>query len=252
MLGHLRDSDNVSRDGESWQPLGALRQHFARSLHDSCPTQTWSRMSDREYCGRKAESSPRHADHMPKVARRRQPATRARYIAHARPRIDQAARQFAVLGTVLAAIFTAGIISVPSQNEPQRACQAAPAPGVNWNNCRLEQLELSYRDLSEANMRSARLSGAKLSSANLQRADLAYSDLSNADLRYADLRGARLIGANLVGAELGNANLREADLAYADLSGANLSGADLRGARLAQAIWVDQRICGASSVGRCN
>lgn len=250
-LGHLRDGDDISPDGQVWQPVSALRHHFTALLDGATRAQTWSRLNDLATGADAPTLRHKYGDHEPSSAGRRRAAVRARYIVNAKPRIAQGARQFAVLATILAAIFATGILSVPNRQQSQRACQAAAVPGVNWNNCRLEGSQLSYRDLTEANMRSARLRGAQLSSAVLQRADLAYSELAGADLRYTDLRQAQLVGANLQGAELGNADLREADLSYADLAGADLGGANLHGARLAHTIWVDQRVCAPRSLGRC-
>ena len=60
--------------------------------------------------------------------------------------------------------------------------------------------------------------------------------------RLAILRESNLAGANLQGA----------NLSHADLHGASVQGLNLEGARLDQAVWVDGRICGANSIGRCD
>ena len=250
-LGHLRDSDDVSTDGKAWQPIGALRQQFTDLLNGAGRAQTWSRLNEVAPGATSPSLRHQYRDLVPSSPGRRRTAVRAHYIANAKPRVAQTVRHFAILAIVLAAIFATGILTVPNRPQTQRTCEGGAAPGVNWNNCRLEGRNLSYRNLSGANMRSARLRGATLSSTVLQRADLAYSELVGADLRHSNLRQAQLTGANLQGAKLGNADLRGADLAYADLSGADLGGANLQGTRLAHTIWVNRRICTGRSVGRC-
>jgi uncharacterized protein YjbI with pentapeptide repeats len=71
--------------------------------------------------------------------------------------------------------------------------------------------------------------------ARLNDADLSSRDLSRRSLANADLRGACLVKANLFMADLSGASLVNANLSGADLSGANLCGADLRHAILTDA-----------------
>lgn len=130
-------------------------------------------------------------------------------------------------------------------------CDASAAPGVNWNNCRLERSRLENADLKQAHMRNANLSSSVLRAANLSGSDLAYTNLSLSNLRGANLSGANLTGANLRNSDLQSANLEKADLSYADLSGASMSGVKLEGAMLGNTIINEQTICMPESIGRC-
>ncbi|HLZ80075.1 MAG TPA: pentapeptide repeat-containing protein [Ktedonobacteraceae bacterium] len=89
----------------------------------------------------------------------------------------------------------------------------------NWRSPRLQDINLSGRDLSHR---------------YLGHADLRNTQLSNANLYMADLSGAFLTGANLAGADLSGANLAGADLRNATLTGANLLVADLYGTILVE------------------
>ena len=95
-------------------------------------------------------------------------------------------------------------------------CGAAPAPGINWEDC----------DLRDADLRGADPGGARLGRALL----------AGASLRGADLRGADLTGA---------------DLRRADLAGADLTNATLRGTRLGEAQWTHGGVCAPDSVDIC-
>jgi len=130
-------------------------------------------------------------------------------------------------------------------------CQARPAPGVNWRQCRLPGVDVGSASLVGANLNSALLRQGRFMGVDLSAADLRYADLRQADLSYSLLVGSRLLGADLRRASLVSADLRRADLRFADLRGASLGGADLGAARLARAIWVDGRTCGEGSLGRC-
>ena len=131
------------------------------------------------------------------------------------------------------------------------ACEAEPAPGVNWRNCMLPGVDVGSASLAGANLNTAILRGAKLSATNLSQADIGYANLSGADLRYADLSGSRLLGANLQGADLRGANLSGSDLRFADLSGALIDQADLSQSIMDGAIWADGITCAEQSIGRC-
>jgi uncharacterized protein YjbI with pentapeptide repeats len=90
----------------------------------------------------------------------------------------------------------------------------APAPGADWQGCRLT---------------GADLSGADLSGANLTSTLLGQADLSGADLSGANLKGTSLAQANLSGADLTDATIDGAQFRYANLSSANFTGATMTG-----------------------
>ncbi|MCC7265610.1 MAG: pentapeptide repeat-containing protein [Candidatus Latescibacteria bacterium] len=118
----------------------------------------------------------------------------------------------------------------------QRAC-----PG-----CDLRRQNLAQLDLNQVDLRQAQLQEATLLKANLQGADLRGALLRGALLLQADLRDARFQGAQLKDGRLGGAKLQGANF-----TGATLDTLDLQGVNLTGAIWVDGRICGSGSFGRC-
>lgn len=130
-------------------------------------------------------------------------------------------------------------------------CQAAAAPGVIWDNCRLDGLELQGADLNGAHIRNASLNGVKAEKANFSNSQLQYTSFNLAQLAGADFSSAQMVGAGLRDADLRDANLSNADLSYADLTDAVLEGATLEGAKLDHAYWIDGSICAQGSVGQC-
>ena len=143
------------------------------------------------------------------------------------------------------------------------ACTDPPAPGVNWQRCNFDSLDLRDLDLTGARLRDgsffrADLSGSNLSETESMRAKFVNTKmngvvLDRAMLYEADLTKADLTDASLVGTDLRRARLFRANLRGADLTDARLQGADLTRADLSGATWSDgKRICAEGSVGRCN
>lgn len=160
-------------------------------------------------------------------------------------------RDYMVVVLILVALVAIPFLlpSGPKPSEPQ--CDAPPAPGINWSNCRLEGRQYPNADLAAANLRNANLTGGILRAANLAGADLSYSNLTLANLRGANLRQANLKGATLRNTDLANANLEGADLSYADLSTVELESTVLTGAKLDHAVWGGGVVCMPGSVGEC-
>ncbi len=162
-----------------------------------------------------------------------------------------------LLPAVLATLF--GLPAAPAE----AGCSDPPAPGVNWQRCNFDYLDLSGVDLTEARLRDGsffrtEFEGAllvkseslraKFVNASLVEADLTEALLYEADLTKADLSGALLVGTDLRRARLFRANLRGADLTDARLEGADLTRVDFSEAR-----WTDGKtICAEGSLGRCN
>lgn len=140
---------------------------------------------------------------------------------------------------------------IPQRDDATRQCQAEAAPGVNWRNCMLVDLDVGSASLAGADLSNAVLGRAKLTATDLTAANLNYADLSGADLSYARLLQASLLGANLRGANLSEADLSGADLRYANLTEVDLTGAKFAGANLEGAIWPDGRTCATGSLGAC-
>lgn len=164
------------------------------------------------------------------------------------------------LGGLMAAVLIAqGLGALPAA----AACTDPPAPGVNWQRCAFDGLDLRGADLKQARLRDGSffrtdLSGADLSGINGYRAKfvnavLREANLSGAKLSSADFTKADLTGASLAQADLRRSRFYSANLRNADLSGARLKGADFSRAELSGATWSDgKRICAEGSVGRCN
>jgi hypothetical protein len=133
----------------------------------------------------------------------------------------------------------------------ESVCDAPPAPGVNWRNCLIKDLDVGAASLAGANLNSAVLRRAKLSATDLSNADLRYANLSYADLRHAQMHGAAMVGVNLQFADLRGADLSRADLRFADLSKSRIDDVILENARLDSALWIDGKSCGNNSVGKC-
>lgn len=161
--------------------------------------------------------------------------------------------------TLAAFGLTLGMLAGPALAD----CTDPPIPGVNYQDCVFDRLD----------MRDIRLVGARLRDATFIRADLTGSDLSkveayrtkflSATLKNVNFDGAKLFQtdfsrADLEGASFVNADLRSARFYSANLRGVDLTGAQLRetdftGADLSGATWTNgEYVCREGSVGRCN
>ena len=145
----------------------------------------------------------------------------------------------------------------------QAGCTDPPEPGVNWQRCNFDYLDLKGIDLTGARLRDGSffrtdLSAAVMAETETLRAKFVNSILiesvfDRAQLYEADLTKADLTDASLVGTDLRRAKLYRAVLRGANLTDAQLGGADLARADLSGATWTDgKRICAEGSVGRCN
>ncbi|MBI5617337.1 MAG: pentapeptide repeat-containing protein [Gammaproteobacteria bacterium] len=260
-LGRIRASDQISHDGDHWEPAHTYPffEELAKNLQ---LPQVQARLDERQ-AERRAPRPVGPADdsEQRQGADRRQPedrevvARRARaqrvwkslhHEQHNKRRIVEA---LVLIGLVL------GLVSILGRGPSPRSvsqCAHVPAPGVNWDFCQKPAAPLKDADLAGASLRNAGLVGSDLGGANLAAADLSYADLSLAKLPQAKLAQARLVGATLRGAALNDVDLRDADMTYVDLKGADITGARLEGARLANAIWIDGTVCSRDSVTRCS
>lgn len=160
-------------------------------------------------------------------------------------------RDYLIVAVILAALVAIPFL-VPSGTKPSDPqCEAAPAPGINWSNCRLEGRQYPNADLAGATLRNSNLTGTVLRAANLAGADIAYANLTLTNLRGANLKGANLKGATLRNTDLDNVSLENADLSYADLSAVELDSVNLAGAKLDHAVWRGGVVCMPGSVGEC-
>ncbi len=160
-------------------------------------------------------------------------------------------RGFIYLSVVSIMVVGLAYVFTPRDELSEAQCNARAQPGVNWSNCSLPGVDHANSDLENANLKSAKLDRANFFGSNLSGADLAYAELSLAVLGNAELVGANFKGADLSNTDLSYANFSNANLSYADLSNANIGGAVFSNTRFDNAIWVDGRVCGKSSVGVC-
>jgi hypothetical protein len=267
VLGRVRLGDEVSRDGVQWMPLGDRPELLPAALREASDEDTLWRLRLREdersgldrragqvvppeIAERRSGRERRQPEPVALVRRRR---NRTEYLQdlrrHTPPRPGR--WLWAGLGLVLIAMVAAAMLATNPRPPAGLRCNADPAPGVDWHECRLEALEVSGLDLSGARLRGTKAREAQMAGTRLAGADLAYADLAGAQLSAADLSRASLVGANLTLADLTGANLSGADLSYADLTRARLEGVRLEGATLNRAVWVDGRICAPGSIGAC-
>lgn len=268
LMGRIRADDELSTDQENWASVESLphlipeemrtvaseedrhRLHLARLRADE------RRGGDRrsERMGNAAEECRREGDRRQEedsaVVRRRE----ARRVLLDEARSEQRQPCGQMCRRLLIAVSLVGLLFVlftPEAPVSNVDCDAAPAPQVNWSNCRSPGLVAEHADLRGAQARNMDLTGARLVGAVLNGSDLAYSLLNLADLRRVDFTDARLTGAGLRAADLRGARLTDADLSYADLRDARIDGAELTGARFDNSLWFDGRTCQAGSVGVC-
>lgn len=270
LLGRVRLEDEVSADGERWRRVEEvpelIPQVMKADLSDPVArarleaARRWADERQRER--RRAQAPPPHGRDQRSGRDRRAPeppelvALRQRRARRERPAPVREPRWAVPLIVLLSA---AGLIGGGWLVQQSRAilatpgpdCRAAPAPGVNWDNCFMDGVRLAGEDLRGARFYNARLTGADLGRATLAGANFSYAIMNLADLAGADLEGARLIGASLRRADLRGARLDGANLSYADLTGASLEGASFEGAWLDHAIWPDGTVCAPGSRGRC-
>ena len=117
-------------------------------------------------------------------------------------------------------------------------CDAAAAPGVDWEYCdrdnaSLTQTDLRGADLDNATFESAQLLEAKMGNASAESTNFSWANLAAGDLSGAVMSDSVFVGTSAFGANLSNAQMPRANGWLANLAGANLSGADLSGAFLA-------------------
>ncbi|MDY6980379.1 MAG: pentapeptide repeat-containing protein [Pseudomonadota bacterium] len=258
LLGRFSLDDQVSEDRQTWQPI-RQRPDLIPDVLKADPGDELAQ--ERLQAARRwaDERRPQHHQNPGEQDQREpEPYETLEYRHHREDimRDINPGRKFSLLHLVLVLGLAAGLIALgfiygpqPGPGDPD--CNAAPAPGVNWRNCRMIGLNAIRENLDDAQLNNAALGGANLFASSLRRADLRYVDLSLANLSYTDLQQANLKGAGLQNADLTDASLINANLSYANLRGATLEGADLSGARLDHAIWTDGRTCIAGSIGEC-
>ena len=269
LLGRLRDSDEVSPDGETWSRVrdtDAVIPDVAKNLETPEDYQRLERARLREderldpdrrlapglpepKDWERRDRSDRRRDENMEVVQHR--LTKAELIQELRTQRPNYHWQISVAAVLVAAVVIAYFLAKPQTTEVARECNAPPRSGIVWDTCQLDGSQLEGADLRAASARNANLAKSRLRFGLMAGADLSYAVLIEADLTGADLAKAQLVGTNLRGANLTSADLRGADLSYADLTGAVMMDAKLDGARFDKAVWPDQSLCGVGSVGGC-
>lgn len=271
LVGRLRDSDEVSRDRESWTRVADFMALIPQVMHEVGSAGERERLltaivAEEEGKGhakkrRRAplklsgEPPPESAEETRMRTRREQLHTLIEEERKAEGGVGRALASGALILALLVALALAlsyPFLLTPAPPPPKEAdCNAPPGREVVWEACRLSGVNAAGADLSGSVLRSAVLLGGRFARATLNEADLSYADLTGADLRSVTARRAKLVGTTLQRAVLSNADLGGADLSFADLRGARLDGADLAGALLEKAIWINGAVCGAGSIGSC-
>ncbi len=244
LLGRVRLTDRVSRDGQHWHAITQSGELIPEEMRDLESPEGRARFeAARQAVDERQELDPA-SDPMPGGERADDVPERG------------ASRRWAVLVLAFAVAVALVLVGVYG-NFGERSvaatdCGAEPVPGVNWSYCRKAGLSVEQgSDLRGAQAVNALLRDAQLAGVALTDASLAHADLSGARLYDADLSGADLTGANLRDADLNGAILINANLRHADLRGAQLTGAQLGGADLTGAVWTDGRPCAAEDPARC-
>jgi len=164
----------------------------------------------------------------------------------------------------LPVVLAGGLLALLALTGTARAaCTDPPVPGVNWQRCNFDGLDLTGIDLSGARLRDGSyfrtdLTGSNLSTIESPRVKFVNAimievTLDGAQLYEADLTKADLTGASMVGIDLRRARLYRAILRGADLTDARMDGADVTRTEFSGATWIDgKRVCAEGSIGRCN
>lgn len=239
LLGRVRLTDRVSRDGQHWYAITQCGELIPEEMRDLESPEGRARFEAARQAVDEREKPAAAPDPMPGGERAEDTPEK------------RASRHWSVLLLAVAVAVALVLIGVygnlGARSVAASDCDAEPVAGVNWNYCRKNGMAVEPgSDLRGVHAVNALLRDAQLAGAVLSDASLAYVDLSGAALYEADLSGADLSGATLRDADLSGAILVDANLSYADLRGAKLSGAQLRGARLTGAVWTDGRPCAGS------
>ena len=268
LLGRIRETDEVSADGEAWRlvketPVVIPDEMKLLETPDDFRRLEQARLREDERLDPDRRLDPnlpepkdmerRHTDRRQKeemeVVHHR--LVKADLIQEMRSRQPTNRWQIVVTVLLVVAVTVGYFIAQPRTTVAERECSSPPRSGINWEACQLDGSQYEGADLRGASARNVNLARALLRFGLFEGSDLSYGVFTEADLTGADLSQTQLVGANLRGAALAGADLRQSDLSYADLTGADISDARLDGARLDKAVWPDQTVCAVGSVGGC-
>ncbi len=130
-------------------------------------------------------------------------------------------------------------------------CDAAPAAGIDWSECRKRNLMLDGSDLSGAS-----LVDADFSSSDLRKSNLAATDFGKAALARAMMDDSKAAGANFekalgyrtsfVRTDLAGAKFAKSEMQRADFTDAILTGADFEKSELGRVVFTGAEINGTN------
>jgi len=267
LIGRLKIDDEISQDKRSWETVKNVQVVIPEEMRQLNSSDAQERLlqaqlrEDERSKDRRRQKLDAFQGRRAKKDRRQPEDVTIR--AHREIRNHAQEKTVSTGRNLLPAVFSFGLIVglfvlglyvyYEGETMPVRLsdCNAKPGPGVNWNHCQLEGVQLAGLNLLGAKLNNTNLSGANLVRVQLGKADLAYANLSIASLVETNLKNSIVKGTNFRGADLRNVNFAGADLSHADLSGANITGADFSNAILYRAIWVDGRQCSPDSIGNC-
>jgi len=265
LLGRVRPTDDVTFDGKNWQPASevpevvppemrkALEEGDESALHvgrmrEDTRSGRERRTAESDEVYKQRRKGERRSEEKGEISKRR--AARSALLKQKKERLPLRSAFISVL--LIAGIIGYGLYYGSPIAPPEAECGSPPAPGINWQNCRLDGVQYMNADLTAADISGALLRGANLNGALFAGANLEYVDFSGADLSYAQLERAQMKGANLQNTDLTNAVFSGADLSFAILRGATPGGVVLKNARLDHAVWFDGGSCLVGSIGVCN
>ena len=260
LLGRFLRDDQVSVDKIAWAPVTDVPEvmppEIKRALNEGDPELLRARLREDERTGLDRRKS-RDGRLTVKERRKAEPVLVEQH-REAKTALRQISlkRDFPIVGVGVISLLVLvamgyGLYLGGPQVLPDPDCSSAPVAGIDWHNCRSDNLVADTADLEGANLGNVSFRYSRFTGARLNRADLRYADLSSSDLSHAELREADMKGSTLRNTDLSYSDLTGADLRYADLTGANLGGALLTGAVLDHAIWPDGRKCAEGSLGNC-
>lgn len=289
LLGRISEDDEVSTDQVNWRQVRDFPELIPNELKgdmDDPLVQQRLRLArfreDERLAGdRRGNRRQKAGDENRKPGDRRTPETVAtrkhREIKTEILREGKQSSNTKVISAVIVVMAIVGIIGyMVKQVSPKvtfvKSCDVTARPGANWSDCQMEGAVYNQANLKNSRLRNVNLTGSELTNSDFSGSDLAYGNYSLASFKYSNLRDVNMLGAVLRKANLSNtsllnttlsfavlqdanlsyANLQNADLSNADLSGAIITGANLNNVKLDNAIWIDQRICGLGSRGKCN
>lgn len=266
LIGRVLPQDEVSHNRKGWQPASSVPEVVPPEIRKAITEGNLeglipARLREDERRGRERRQGSDDAEYKQRRKGERRQAETEIESKHRQAKLELSdvsqRKRRPVIGVVVSVLLVSLVIGYglylgAPEAIPDPECNAAPAPGVNWRNCRLDGLKAESAELNGAMLNNAVLRGARLSGSRINRADLQYIDLSVADLSYVELKSSRMKGANLINSDLSYADLSGADLRFSNLTNANLGGANLAQTQFGNAIWIDGRICLPGSVGRCS